>query len=749
MEYKLQLHEFFIEGGDREKSHVLLHITEPSTPKERKKGYFFAVCELNNAATKDIVNLQNIVDEIESRYYDAPEGIEENSLETVLKKINRENTTFKDPSVNLHCVLGTICNEQITFSFCGEPKMILFYKTREDLYRKMDLVSGQTDGDNLFSQIVEGKVSPRDFLFVGTSQIKNYFTDDRLQKIISTRPARQSAEHIERILSDVRNKYSFGGLILHLKEEKELSVIKKRQTTIGSVNSLRNLFATENNTTNTLSPSLMNNLNDRLKNSFRNEEKEEQVLPTNEANPLPVEIGSAHVRLYQGKLPEVKKNDIYKNYLLNAGKLMWVGIKYISTFVWLFLLLIFKFITGIGHLFGLVFFAATNYQNRRRNIIENWSKQWTNFKYYLKNLPKTTKIFSLVSLCLVFVFIGSIFVIREKQQQIAEEKFTNDTIEQIVAHKNAAESAAIYKDNDNALNESYIANNLISQINCKKYLKDCEILTKQVNAVFSQVRKERLVETELIADWSKDTSKLQKLVKINNEILAYTSSSPIIMVYDLLTKQTKSIDSKLNNINHISTPKENDYAAILHNNKNISLYNPLDKSFTSANISYQNEDANISSFVIYNRRLYSLDIANNQIYKHENIKAGFGPGKEWIKDISTNVKSGQSITIDGDMFVSKADGSIEKLTTGQKQPFGIFGLDPALKNGSEIWTYTDKLYLYLLDSAGKRLIILEKSGQLHEQIVAKEWTNPTGMIIDEQNKTAFILDNNKIYQINL
>src|SRR3989344_2445824 len=49
MEHKLQIHEFFVEGGESERSHVLLHITEPSTPEEREKGYFFAVCELNGA----------------------------------------------------------------------------------------------------------------------------------------------------------------------------------------------------------------------------------------------------------------------------------------------------------------------------------------------------------------------------------------------------------------------------------------------------------------------------------------------------------------------------------------------------------------------------------------------------------------------------------------------------------------------------------------------------------------------------
>ena len=54
MEPTLHLHEFFVVGSSPEVSHVLLNITEPSTPAEKSKGYFFAICEINNAETKYI-----------------------------------------------------------------------------------------------------------------------------------------------------------------------------------------------------------------------------------------------------------------------------------------------------------------------------------------------------------------------------------------------------------------------------------------------------------------------------------------------------------------------------------------------------------------------------------------------------------------------------------------------------------------------------------------------------------------------
>ncbi len=755
MEYKLQLHEFFVEGGNREKSHVLLHITEPSNEKERQKGYFFAVCELNNATTKDIVKLQNIVDEIESRYYEAPQNIKENSLETVLKNINRENPLTLDEEVQKHCVVGVVKDQEIVFSFCGHPKMLLFYKSKDDSYKQMDLISANQDetNDQFFSQIVEGKITPNDFLFIGTPKLNEFFNDDRLLKIITTRPSHQSAQHIERVLSDIRNQFSFGGMVVHLNEERPsvITTIKRRPLPKGgSEKSLHNLFATEKNTASTMSPSLFPNINDRIKTAFQKDSSEN--LPEKPADQTPTmsaEINSAHLRQYHAKPPAPQKIDVYKQFLNIFFKTAWIWLKYVGHFVWLFILIIFNLILGLGHSISLLFFIATNYQNRRRNILENWSGQWRSFKIGIKNLPKTTKILFSLTILILIIFVSSIFYIRTNQIRLAQEKQSQEIIREIIAHKDAAESSAIYKDDAVTLNESQSVKDLITQLDCKKYKKECDEFNRQINTVLSQIRKETVVTPDLIIDWSNQSMKLTHLARINNQIIALPTNSSTIIIYDLLTKQSKNINTDLKNFNDIAIPKENDYAAILSDNKTITLYDPKNSSFKSADVSYPRPDIKISSLIIYNRRLYSLDTNNNQIYKHENIKTGFGPGKEWIKDISVNIKNGLSLTTDGDMFVSKIDGSVEKLTAGNKQPFEISGLDPALKNGSEIWTYTDKQYIYMLDSIGKRLIVLQKDGHLKNQIIAKEWKSPNSMIIDEQNKTAFILDSNKLYQINL
>ena len=101
------------------------------------------------------------------------------------------------------------------------------------------------------------------------------------------------------------------------------------------------------------------------------------------------------------------------------------------------------------------------------------------------------------------------------------------------------------------------------------------------------------------------------------------------------------------------------------------------------------------------------------------------------------------------MFALKNNGEVYKFTGGVKQPFALQGIDPALTGGDKIFTYTDLLRLYILDSAGKRLLVLNKDGKLLKQITSSQFISPTGLVVDEPQSKAYILDSGKLYQISL
>lgn len=761
MESALHLHEFFVEGSNPEISHVLLNITEPSTPTERDKGYFFAICEINNANTKYIAKMQSIIDEIENNYYEIPDRPGQSAMELVLEKVNQESFSMVQPEIGLHCIVGAIRENDIIFSFYGDPQMLLFYRAKDGLYKKMDLVeqnkSNEQDGqqNQLFSQIVQGKIGANDFFFAGTSHIEEYFNHDRLQKIITTRPPRQSSEHLQRVLSEIKNNFSFGGIIINLQPEANPAPAIKPAAQKGDAGrSLKNLFSTERNTAHILSPSFLPRFPEKTEQAA-NEEAMPAAKENHRAN---AEITSSHLH---ARVPKTS-NKIRKDEKLNledfvkkTSNVIWVVLKYVSRALIMVVLFIWSIISALGRNFLLLFFVITNYKNRRHNILLQWAKWWQNLKENIIRLPLITKILLSLSLILLLTFSGGIMYVGAKQKKQARAAAYTSAVQNIQTKADSAESSLVYNDTNAALAGIQEAQKILKELSCVSTSEKatCQSLQERLNSILIKARKITIIHPELLVDWtSLSTSTIDNIFLLNNKIYGFGQANANVALYDPLIKESKLIAPSIsvNNFTAVSVPKENDYAALLYDNKNIAQFNPQDNSWKKIEIGYPNENAHISAVSVYNRRLYSLDTQNNQIYRHDAIKTGFGLGNEWLKnDINIDLKTGVDITVDGDVFVLGQNGTVNKFTTGTNQPFNISGLDPALTSADEIWTYNDINYIYILDAANKRIIVLDKTGQLKTQITANEFSQPTSMIVDEAKGVAYILDSNKVYLIEL
>lgn len=760
MDHILQLNEFFVEGGRQEISHVLLHITEPSTPEEQAKGYFFAICEINNAETKYIAKLQDIIDRAENDYYELPDEIGKTSLELVLEKINQEAHSLIKPESELHCILGTIRQPEIIFTFYGQPELVLFYKNRQGLYQTMDLLESDkekpdTEPTQMFSQLVQGKISPGDFLFAGTPHIVDYFNHDRLEKIITARPAAQSAEHIERVLADLRDGFSFGGLIIHLRKTEESPNTQRKTRPVSkgdSTKSLHNLFGTERNTANTLSASLLPRLVQGMQTIFKTKTTAtETAPPPKESRPSP-QISSNHLYQHRAKTATPSTNNDAWSQLKVAQKIILTALRALGKSInWLALAL---YTITYALLRGciLLIFIASNYQNRRKSILEDWHRQWRGFKENFRQLPAVTKFFVIAALIAGCVFLGSIGYLRYREQKLAAQNAFQAGVQLIRTKKDAIESALVYKDQNTALAEYKTAESALAKLACSAANKaTCSTLQGQLAALATRLRKITTALPETLLSTSNQS--LEGVIKINTKLITYSSATSTLTIYDTLTKQTTHTATFdiIAGFTSAAVPKENDYALFVFNKKSLLKFDPTTNEAKIADISYPNDKVAITGMGIYNRRLYVLDSASSQIYKHDTTKTGFGPGKEWIKTTNTNttIGDGTDLTIDGDVYILKNNGQITKFTSGTTQPFSIQGLDPALVGGGKLWTYNDVNYLYVVDGPGKRLLILEKDGRLRQQITAKEFQNPSGLAIDTQNNFAYITDGTKLYKITL
>lgn len=108
-----------------------------------------------------------------------------------------------------------------------------------------------------------------------------------------------------------------------------------------------------------------------------------------------------------------------------------------------------------------------------------------------------------------------------------------------------------------------------------------------------------------------------------------------------------------------------------------------------------------------------------------------------------------SMAIDGSIWVVQADGQVLKFTRGQKEIFGIAGLDKPLLQPKMIFTSEDLDYLYILDSGNNRLVVLEKSGEYHRQYLWQDFGRMMALFADEAGGKIYVLDEHKIYSFKI
>lgn len=748
-EEQLQLKEFFVEGKRQEQSYVLLHISDPSTREEKHKGHLFILYEASGIDQSYIQNLQKLIEQTGNAYYKSTGETNEQCLEIALGILNNQAEHLLDTNKTIHCVVGVITPDELLFSFSNQPHVLLYYKNKQGHYQTMDLVKNNTNALEqpsdtkktvLFSQIIQGKLGTEDILLLATHEVVKHINPEYLKYTITSKPTEDACQIIETILIKSRGPQSFGGLIIQHNQERLLTPIPKTPPHQGSEKSLQNFFATEKNTAQTLSSSLGRGLAQRIGSHI----KPSSQTSTNFTTTHPARQSFFNsTRSSDGQKPVPKHHHSPLSMLYALFK------KIFSTITTIIIALLF----GTGSVLKGMLVIITNSKGRRKETWNTWQKQWRGYTENLKQLPIITKLLLLSSIILGVVFIVSISFIRIQSQKNQVEKNYQNQLKAAQTSKIEAESTFLY-DEKTAQQKLADAEALLAKLPCTtpEQKKACDELKKGLEDIALKLKKMTVVSPELLYAWPDQTNyTLEGLVKIKNKLLSFSSQKNSISVFDLTTREIHDITNTTTDTGFIiaSVPKENDYTALLTKNNELLQFNPIDETLKKTDLSFPEENSTITSMVVYNRNLYSLDPNHNQIYRHDATAAGFARGKPWIKDMSVGIQDGTSLTIDGDLFVLKKNGQIVKLNKGTAQSFSIQGLNPPLSNPQKMWTYNELKYIYILDSTEKRLIALTKDGTLVSQFTSPEFKSLRDMVIDEENKIAYILDSNRIFKLTL
>ncbi len=721
----VEIHEFFVQGTDTDQTHVLLHISEPSADEENK-GYFFALCEIINRDEKVISQVQKMIDEVEANYYDTGSEEKKNAFEQSIEAINRRSHQVLQNSVSkIHLLFGVIENNKIYFASRGPISAHLIYHKGQELRHVNVNQEKKTPLDQIFSSLVEGEIRVDDYFFITTDLVEKYFPLDRVQKILLQKDTKSSSLHIQKTLEQVNSDSSLSGIIIHRPTEENIPRFKKlpkiARSSHSKISNEQNIFA---NTLSALSKKI-------------NAQKSENGI----FNPQPKKF---------------LEQDTPKSHILpkNLPRPLIILLNGLSIIIVAFIQIFRVFFTQLFHLFRFLFILCTNRRGERASALHEFRIDIREKIYFLKRLPFLSKILLILCTLSLIAFFISIALSRHHEQEQLIKSNYEQQISEIKNKKDLAESKILYQDTDNAFTILQEAKKILADLqnNPKKNDVELQSLEKEIETSLSALRKETEIQTTLKADIGATflDAQTQTLIRLDNTLVAFSQNDKS---YYFINLDTGNIIQKnhetLPNLFKGNAPKEYDKIVFTIDQNRIAEYTVTTDSLSTKDIVFPLEGVNLQDIFVYNRKLYSLDTNNNQIYRHNQTQTGYDKGTAWITDAGIDIKNASSLTIDGDVYVLQNNGEILKFSAGKKQPFTIAALDPALTSPTQIWTYNDVKNIYILEPKTKRVVVIDKNGTLIKQYTSENWVNPTSMVVDEARSTIYILDSNKIYSFPL
>lgn len=729
-------------------------------------GSLFGIIEIGSTHPEipDLINL--IIEEVQDNFY-YPKDLEPEQnftnvaeqFEAALKNVNLAIVTFlKTRHVNLdlekvNMLIALSADKELHFTSVGNIGALLFFAATRTNYKIINVldsagtVDATPDPLKMFSQVISGKMRPRDVLFITTSNIFDYFSLERIKNIITDELPEKGMRQLNHLLEEINSNESFGAVTLEIEKKPEVEkiaedVLKFDYNKAASQDSIKELINTEKATAKLLTPSLMPEIKkyaNSFKTAFRNYTEKIKTSSGTIYQKQKSLIKKPNLNLPKPNLslPNVKPDILFRSKIKKATDRSAERFKKLSS--------------PINPQFTKFSRALSNNQFLNRSI--DLLKQLTNtLGVKFARLPHSSKILLVVTIILGLLFSYSIIWLGIKNSNERNTEEINRIIVEVENKVNEAQASLIFRDENLARDLLLEARSQITQVNSKSKAQAEQIIllvAEIEDQMFDLRHIVDIVEPVQIVNFQNLDSQasIASLALLRRNTL-YTQNKNNLSIYkaNLQTRILGSIFAPdANTGKFIFGTTINDNELLFFNEAGDAfLLNPNNDSLQNLAIDLP-ENSNIVSVANYNNRIYLLDQNNNQIYRYSRVTGGYGNRSAWISEGGINISDGVSIVVDGSVYVLKSNGEIIKFQNGRLTDFRIVTIDPPLNSPTKLKTTENSNFLYILDPSEKRVVVLDKEGNLVQQYFSSKFDNLKDFLVTEQSQEIFVLNGTVVY----
>lgn len=731
-----------------------IFIAQPDANKESLVGKLFILAELEINKTDGLKLVNFLIDNLNQNYYQNEKILLREKIsslkvdyifESALAKTNKNFVKFVEtekitinPSL-INIIVGVIYKNNLYFSGMGKNKALLIYKAAApkpknayaaikqvqtpvvykiaDIAKQPEKESIDFNPAKFFTNITNGQIPPNGYLLLSNETLPEYLSNKQLIDIITALPPAGAVEQIKNNLSAINAYVSFLGIIIKNTFGEEITESRKIpaiDTT--SKTSVEKLNTTEEKTEELLSPSGIVNFGKWLGLSS----------------------------FFKFKSPAKSSPLALKDKIVSKKRSSFITLKKIWAF---FKNLFFILAKSAGYLLSL-FSNKEKAADFLQGVKTKTAAKCGSSTDWFKSLGKKSK-FALIAIFVCVLFLShNIIALNLKNKKTADEKIYNDLTESIKRKQSQIEANLLYNNKDSAKQLLEELQRQISELpqESEQQKKFYAQISEKYNQQAASILRVAKTAAKELADFAnlRDSAEPANIYLLNGTI--YSADPKQKSIYNL--------DLKNNLATEISDLKQDLGGLLFPAGDNGSLYYftgggilKLDaKSVETSRITGDFSDSQIVGMASYGGKLYFLDKQKNQIIKNSIGASALGAAQPWLKE-QADLSDAASISVDGAIYVLKSNGGAVKYLKGIKQNFQLEKIEPELNHADKIAASSNLKYIYILDRAGKRLAVFDKTGAYVMQYQPDKLNNIKDFAIDEAGKKIYFLNGTAVYSI--
>lgn len=612
------------------------------------------------------------------------------------------------PVGHVHAMVGVACEGALFFSGMGDLSALFLHRRSDGQYQVYNLFrSIQTEQtlpswEKPFAVVLDGDLNPGDILCISNNDLQRQVPQDELNRYLSSLPPVSATEKIRQ----------------HFPARTDLSLLILQAIETGAHSMERAVARGESSV-------------ERL---VENEAETERLL----ADQGPSLIGALKARLARWK--ETRVNGVKRPGLVRVVGAIKTVLRFaISFFVWSK-----KTGMALAKVRSRADFINT-FKSHSHGLLETVRNR-------VRRVPPSSRyLLAAAGLLGIALFVG-INVLSSSQAKLKADEAYRAQVVSAEEKRDQAAAALIYREDDRAraLYKEVQAIADVLPTDTPERLAVADRLKADVLSGLDQIRHVvNIPNPPVAADLSAMGGDLRggtALATFGKDLYAFGSDKKAYR-YDPANKTFARVDATLGEVGTaVATVETTKDVLYLDSRPGISRFDPANKQLQVTDLKPGTNTW--ADLVEYSNRLYVLSPSAGQVVRYAINDRGFDNGTNWIKAKSSDLSQAVSLAIDGTIYILRPDGTAVRFATGNEVGWALQPADPPVTGATDIWTNADSTFVYVLDPAGKRLLVYAKeSGAFVSQYVSEAFTDLKDFHVDETARTLYLLSGSKLFAI--